>query len=180
MLQVCVSLLGTWSGKGVEVWSPASSNLLQVIISIQGLILVPEPYYNEAGYLKQRGTTEALENSRLYNEMAVLKLIQSMAKMTLSPPETFRHEIIAHFSEYGGQIVRRNEYWLELAETYHARENPALTIEDIAREFNGEVFSLPEFPFFPPSIGLCKSLRKANTVLVDVLASLKDEEHQQK
>jgi hypothetical protein len=29
--------------------------LLQVIVSIQGLILVDEPYYNEAGYEKQRG-----------------------------------------------------------------------------------------------------------------------------
>lgn len=52
--KVCVSLLGTWPGKGSETWS-ASSTLLQVIVSIQGLILVSEPYYNEAGYEKQRG-----------------------------------------------------------------------------------------------------------------------------
>lgn len=53
--KVCVSLLGTWAGKGSEVWCPNSSTLLQVIVSIQGLILVDEPYYNEAGYEKQRG-----------------------------------------------------------------------------------------------------------------------------
>lgn len=53
--KVCVSLLGTWSGRGTEVWCPNSSTLLQVIVSIQGLILVDEPYYNEAGYEKQRG-----------------------------------------------------------------------------------------------------------------------------
>lgn len=52
--KVCVSLLGTWSGKGSEVWGP-NSTLLQVIVSIQGLILVIEPYYNEAGYEKQKG-----------------------------------------------------------------------------------------------------------------------------
>jgi len=40
------------------------------------LILNPEPYYNEAGYEKQKGTQTGLENSRLYNEMAVLKLVQ--------------------------------------------------------------------------------------------------------
>lgn len=33
--KVCISLLGTWSGKGTEVWT-LNSNLLQVIISIQG------------------------------------------------------------------------------------------------------------------------------------------------
>ena len=46
----------------------------------QGLILNPEPYYNEAGYEKQKGTQTGLENSRLYNEMAVLKLVQVPAK----------------------------------------------------------------------------------------------------
>jgi ubiquitin-conjugating enzyme E2 O len=53
--KVCVSLLGTWSGRGTEVWSSTNSTLLQVIVSIQGLILVDEPYFNEAGYEKQRG-----------------------------------------------------------------------------------------------------------------------------
>lgn len=52
--KVCVSLLGTWSGRGSEIWGP-NSTLLQVIVSIQGLILVPEPYFNEAGYEKQKG-----------------------------------------------------------------------------------------------------------------------------
>lgn len=53
--KVCVSLLGTWSGRGTEVWCANSSTLLQVIVSIQGLILVDQPYFNEAGYLKQIG-----------------------------------------------------------------------------------------------------------------------------
>lgn len=35
-----------------------------------------EPYYNEAGYEKQRGQQIALENSRMYNEMAMLKLVE--------------------------------------------------------------------------------------------------------
>lgn len=33
--KVCVSLLGTWMGKGTEVWGP-SSTLLQLFVSIQG------------------------------------------------------------------------------------------------------------------------------------------------
>lgn len=61
--KVCVSLLGTWSGRGTEIWCPNSSTLLQVIVSLQGLILVDEPYYNEAGYEKQRGN---IDESNLY------------------------------------------------------------------------------------------------------------------
>lgn len=65
--KVCVSLLGTWSGRGSEVWCPNSSTLLQVIVSIQGLILVDEPYYNEAGYEKQRGKMKVDESVSAYN-----------------------------------------------------------------------------------------------------------------
>ena len=36
-----MSLLGTWGGKGTETWTP-NSNMLQLLVSIQGLILVPE------------------------------------------------------------------------------------------------------------------------------------------
>ena len=35
--------------QGTEVWDPKTSSLLQVLVSIQGLILVEKPYYNEAG-----------------------------------------------------------------------------------------------------------------------------------
>ena len=57
------------------MWS-SGSTLLQVLISIQGLILVSEPYYNEAGYEKQKGGQQGFENSRMYNEMVIIKLIQ--------------------------------------------------------------------------------------------------------
>ncbi len=100
--KVCVSLLGTWSGKGTETWSP-NSNLLQLLVSIQGLILVGEPYYNEAGYERHRGTQQGRENSRLYNEMVLLKLLQSMSRLAASPPAIFREEILAHFRANGAK-----------------------------------------------------------------------------
>jgi len=42
--KVCLSLLGTWEGDRNESWNPARSSLLQAFVSIQGLILVKEPY----------------------------------------------------------------------------------------------------------------------------------------
>jgi hypothetical protein len=44
--KVCLSLLGTWSGPG---WVAGTSTFLQVAVSIQALILVPQPYFNEVG-----------------------------------------------------------------------------------------------------------------------------------
>jgi baculoviral IAP repeat-containing protein 6 len=40
---------------------------LQVLVSIQSLILVPEPYFNEPGYEQEIGTEIGLKNSDDYN-----------------------------------------------------------------------------------------------------------------
>jgi len=49
--KVCLSLLGTWPGRPEEQWS-SSSTLLQVLVSIQSMILIDAPYYNEPGHGK--------------------------------------------------------------------------------------------------------------------------------
>ena len=42
--------------------------MLQVLMSIQALILVEEPYYNEPGYEEMRGTPEGDREVELYNK----------------------------------------------------------------------------------------------------------------
>jgi ubiquitin-protein ligase len=45
---VCLSLLNTFGGQHkAELWSPEASTILQVVVSIQGLVLTAQPYYNE-------------------------------------------------------------------------------------------------------------------------------------
>lgn len=46
--KVCLSILGTWPGRPEEQWGPHCT-ILQVLTSIQSLVLVDEPYYNEPG-----------------------------------------------------------------------------------------------------------------------------------
>lgn len=46
--KICLSLLGTWPADETnETWSGGKSTLLQVIVSLLGLVLVKEPYYSE-------------------------------------------------------------------------------------------------------------------------------------
>ncbi|CAG9094484.1 unnamed protein product [Plutella xylostella] len=142
--KVCVSLLGTWSGRGVEVWG-ADSSLLQVIVSLQGLILNAQPYFNEAGYEKQKGTQQGKENSRMYNEMVLLKLVQSMTKMLMNPPETFREEMLLHLRARAAGLCRRLEAWV-------ACSNGEPLHEDIPP---------PDFPLIPASRGFCLTLRSS-------------------
>jgi ubiquitin-conjugating enzyme E2 O len=70
---ICLSLLGTWDGAPGEGWSPARSTVLQVIVSILGLVLVREPYYNEAGYEALVGTQAAKVPSSVYSERVFLR-----------------------------------------------------------------------------------------------------------
>ena len=73
---MCLSLLGTWSGGAGENWSPSNSTLLQVLVSIQSLILVPEPYFNEPGYERLMGTSEGNMKSKNYNSQIVIANMQ--------------------------------------------------------------------------------------------------------
>lgn len=120
--KVCVSLLGTWAGRGTELWTNTST-LLQVIVSIQGLILVSEPYFNEAGFEKQKGTQQGKENSRMYNEMVILKLVQSQTKLLQHPPSIFKDDIVGHFKKTAKQLMERLEVWMEISEG-HNNQHP--------------------------------------------------------
>lgn len=74
-----------------------------ILSFIVGLILVNEPYFNEAGYEKQKGSQQGRENSRMYNEMVVLKLVQAMTKLVVNPPPVFKDEINQHFKQHANK-----------------------------------------------------------------------------
>jgi baculoviral IAP repeat-containing protein 6 len=65
--KVCLSILNTWHGRPEEKWNPQTSSLLPVLVAIQSLILNAEPYFNEPGYEKSRGTDQGERNCREYN-----------------------------------------------------------------------------------------------------------------
>jgi ubiquitin-protein ligase len=62
--RVCLSLLGTWRGPG---WIEQHSTLLQVLISIQSMIFVPDPFFNEPCFDALRGTAEGNKMCDEYN-----------------------------------------------------------------------------------------------------------------
>ncbi|XP_053698475.1 (E3-independent) E2 ubiquitin-conjugating enzyme UBE2O isoform X2 [Sabethes cyaneus] len=182
--KVCVSLLGTWSGRGTEMWGP-NSTLLQVIVSIQGLILVDEPYFNEAGYDKQKGSQQGKENSRMYNEMVILKLVQSMSKMIANPPEIFSAQIIAHFREHGLAMHNRIKSWMDVSIEANRNvnvnsESSASTLPDsasIVDSVNVSILatSLPDFPLIPASRGFCLTLIGLLKKFQEILNSISSE-----
>ncbi|XP_027346958.1 probable ubiquitin-conjugating enzyme E2 24 isoform X2 [Abrus precatorius] len=85
--KICLSLLNTWTGTGTEVWNPGASTILQVLLSLQALVLNEKPYFNEAGYDQQIGRAEGEKNSISYNENAFLVTTKSMLYLIRKPPK---------------------------------------------------------------------------------------------
>jgi ubiquitin-conjugating enzyme E2 O len=107
--RICLSLLNTWSGKESEKWDPAYSSILQVLVSIQGLVLVPKPYFNEAGYEKQVGTVSGEKNAILYNESAHLLCLKLVINTLKLPPKSCEDLVLEHFLLFSPLIKKSME-----------------------------------------------------------------------
>ncbi|KAL5535685.1 hypothetical protein ACEPAF_3779 [Sanghuangporus sanghuang] len=103
--KVCLSILGTWAGDRSESWNPARSSLLQAFVSIQGLVLVKEPWYCEPAYEKLRGTTEGKVNSRLYNEKAYV-LSRGFVRRALEVPVGGLEDVIKDIYITRGKLAK--------------------------------------------------------------------------
>ncbi|KAK3122891.1 hypothetical protein QOZ80_8AG0619860 [Eleusine coracana subsp. coracana] len=110
---VCLSLLNTFGGDGTELWSPESSTLLQVLVSIQGLVLTAQPYYNKAGYAIQAGTPVGHRNELPYNENAYLLTLQTLLHLLRRPPSGFEDLVRDHFRRRGRYVLRACHAYLE-------------------------------------------------------------------
>lgn len=111
--KVCLSLLNTWSGTAAEVWSPGSSTVLQVLLSLQALVLNEKPYFNEAGYDQQIGRAEGEKNSVSYNENAFLLTSKSMLYLLRNPPKHFEALVEEHFRQRAEHILFACKAYLE-------------------------------------------------------------------
>ncbi|KZF25308.1 hypothetical protein L228DRAFT_244114 [Xylona heveae TC161] len=84
--KICLSLLGTWPADAKnESWSPQRSSMLQILVSLMGLVLVKEPFYNEAGFDILVGSEDSQVSSNHYTERAFV-LSRGFIKHALQHP----------------------------------------------------------------------------------------------
>ncbi|TVU48858.1 hypothetical protein EJB05_00139, partial [Eragrostis curvula] len=110
---VCLSLLDTFGGHGSELWSPETSTLLQVLVSIQGLVLTAQPYYNETGYEAQVGTPLGRRNELPYSENTYLLTLQTVLHLLRRPPVGFEDFVRDHFRRRGRRVLRACQAYME-------------------------------------------------------------------
>ncbi|KAL3638409.1 ubiquitin-conjugating enzyme [Castilleja foliolosa] len=112
--KVCLSLLNTWGGQSkIEKWVPKVSTMLQVLVSIQGLILNAKPYFNEPGYEMTIGTESGEKSSLGYNENTFIYSLQTMVYSMNRPPKYFEPFVVGHFCKVARDILLSCKAYLE-------------------------------------------------------------------
>ncbi|KAL2496354.1 putative ubiquitin-conjugating enzyme E2 25 [Forsythia ovata] len=114
--KVCLSLLNTWSGSQKEKWIPGVSTMLQVLVSIQGLILNAKPYFNEPGYANMSGSASGERCSLAYNEKTFIYSLQTMVYSMRRPPKYFEDFVVGHFCKHSRDILVACKAYMEGAQ----------------------------------------------------------------
>ncbi|KAF3593677.1 hypothetical protein DY000_02021661, partial [Brassica cretica] len=104
--KVCLSLLGTWTGNTRESWIPEESTMLQLLVSIQALILNQKPYFNEPGYEQSKGTESGELVSEAYSENIFILSLKTMVYSMRKPPKHFEEFVRSHYFMRAHDIVK--------------------------------------------------------------------------
>jgi len=102
--KVCLSLLNTYVGKKCESWDPSSSTILQVLVSIQGLVLNEKPLFNAPPFrVFKRSFHE--KRSRAYIEDVFVIMCYALVNLIRKPPKNFEGFVKEHFRERGHVLL---------------------------------------------------------------------------
>ncbi|KAG2250822.1 hypothetical protein Bca52824_080958 [Brassica carinata] len=129
--KVCLSLLGTWTGNSREKWLPKESTMLQLLVSIQALILNQKPYFNEPGYEMTMGTPSGEAHSKVYSENVFILSLRTMVYSMRNPPKHFEEFVRSHYFVRALDIVKACNAYKDGA--------PLLLYESGSKKFRNDV-----------------------------------------
>jgi ubiquitin-conjugating enzyme E2 O len=185
--KICLSILGTWPPKNPdENWSPTKSTVLQIMVSIMGLVLVKDPFYSmfeiyiilqfvlinaldEAGFEAFASEGDSRVEATQYTEKAFV-MTRSFIKYALENPiSSFQDVLVWHYlpgPERGDKSQRPELLKRVISEGnsmidhYNSTSNVAITKENAASPFVSRL-----------SLGAVVMLRKHITTLQKILAA---------
>ncbi|KAL1328488.1 hypothetical protein AAHE18_13G376600 [Arachis hypogaea] len=140
---VCLSLLGTWQGRNNdENWIPGKSTMLQVLVSIQALILNEKPFYNEPGYSESYGgSRDGHRRSKEYSDNAFILSLKTMMYTMRKPPKHFEDLVAGHFRTRARDILTACKLYSEGAPVGSVVYNLGPTVSNSAAK-NQKEFQL--------------------------------------
>ncbi|OCT47341.1 ubiquitin conjugating enzyme [Cladophialophora carrionii] len=133
--KICLSLLGTWSGKNEsEKWSDKAT-ILQLLVSLQGLVFVKKPFYNEAGFEGYENDRAYTRESEQYSEKAFV-MARGFVKYALLRPTGGMEDVLAWLylshdpsrpsRSLLGTIIERGKLLLEKSEQARSVQDDSL------------------------------------------------------
>ncbi|KAK4178765.1 putative baculoviral IAP repeat-containing protein [Triangularia setosa] len=119
--KVCLSLLGTWEGPS---WVPDTSTILQILVSIQSMVFVENPYFNEPGYENRPDLAQSESYNRdkenLTLQYAIIPWLSVLDKawkpqpsdlVTLADCRIWGDIVLKHFELKGSTILAKVKEW---------------------------------------------------------------------
>ncbi|KIW66205.1 hypothetical protein PV04_08405 [Phialophora macrospora] len=150
--KICLSLLGTWSGKNEsEKWSEKAT-ILQILVSLQGLVFVKKPFYNEAGFEGYENDQSYARESEQYNEKAFV-MARGFVKYALLGPPGGMEDVLAWLylprdpsqpsNSLLGTIIEKGKLLLEKSEEARSVQDDSLLDSAGAKGDDTKVFLKP-------------------------------------
>ncbi|KAI4357615.1 hypothetical protein L6164_001554 [Bauhinia variegata] len=136
--KVCLSLLGTWYGKNSENWIADKSTMLQVLVSIQALILNEKPFFNEPGYSSTYTGPDGQRRSKDYNDNTFVLSLKTMMYTLRNPPKHFEGLVAGHFRARARDILMACRSYTEGSSVGEVSHN-------LAQSSNGAINKQKEF-----------------------------------
>lgn len=143
--KVCMSILGTW--KYGPNWDSNNSTLLQVLVSIQGLVLTKEPFWNEPGNLEWKGIQECvtelklaqtnqyfnkvLDKHKRYNRDILLLTYKSINNILKNPPKLFELEIEQHFELTRTEVLTKVKRWTNQSKFISLQTSATMNLDNL-------------------------------------------------
>ncbi|KAG4929413.1 hypothetical protein AAZX31_17G033400 [Glycine max] len=103
---VCLSLINTWVGKSTEKWDPCGSTVLQLLLSLQALVLNDKPFFNDF-WCEMIGRGRGLfeKKSLAYNDTVFALNCKTILGLLRHPPRNFQTFVVGHFRNRARAIL---------------------------------------------------------------------------
>lgn len=108
--KICLSLLGTWPGRSESEGWTEKANIYQLLVSLQGLVFVKAPFFNEAGYEGYAETQQYTHESLQYSEKAYVSA-KNFVKHALSSPIAGMEDVLAEMYLSGPKLEAGHHEW---------------------------------------------------------------------
>mmetsp|Transcript_5789 Transcript_5789/g.8931 ORF Transcript_5789/g.8931 Transcript_5789/m.8931 type:complete len:166 (+) Transcript_5789:354-851(+) len=109
--------------------------MLQVLVSIQSLIFVAEPYFNEPGYESSMHSESGKTASRNYSQNIRVQSIRwAMTEQLKSPSKGFEDAIETHFLHRANYALKEIVVWLDEADQHNSTTHKS-RLEEVTANF---------------------------------------------